>query len=220
MKLLIAVDSAISTEVLVGAVGVRPWPDGTTAHVLSVVVDAEVPLEVWREFGYVKDAVRREMEGTGEQITSLAVERLKEVGGLREGDADVGTIDRLLEPGGVACIQTILVPDERWDRYRKTPDWIERYVFPGCLIPSLDALSRALAGSELELRDVDEIGPHYAETLRRWRASFHERIAEVRELGHGPRFERTWDFYLAFCEAAFRTGTLRDAQLTLARAEA
>src|SRR5687768_3034832 len=80
MKLLIAADSAISTAVLVGAVGVRPWPDGTTAHVLSVVVDAEVPLEVWREEGYGKTAVRREMERRGEQITSLAVERLKQVG--------------------------------------------------------------------------------------------------------------------------------------------
>ena len=52
------------------------------------------------------------------------------------------TIDSLLAPGGMACVQTILVPDERWARYRKTPDWIERYVFPGCLIPSLGALSR------------------------------------------------------------------------------
>jgi len=80
MELLIAADSAISTEVLVGAVGVRPWPEGTTAHVLSVVVDADVPLEVWREFGYGKKAVRQEMESRGKQITSLAVERLKEVG--------------------------------------------------------------------------------------------------------------------------------------------
>lgn len=80
MKLLIAVDSAISTEVLLDAVGVRPWPEGTTAHVLSVVVDAEVPLEVWREFGYGKDAVRREMERRGKQITALAVERLKAFG--------------------------------------------------------------------------------------------------------------------------------------------
>jgi hypothetical protein len=79
MKLLIAVDSGISTEVLVGAVGVRPWPDGTTAHVLSVVVDGDIPLEVWREFGYGKAAVRRETESRGEQITSVAVERLKEV---------------------------------------------------------------------------------------------------------------------------------------------
>src|SRR6185295_3848808 len=84
MKLLIAVDSANSTEVLVAAVGVRPWPKGTTAHVLSVVVDADVPLEVWREFGYVKDAVRREMENRGNQITNVAVERLKEVGILAE----------------------------------------------------------------------------------------------------------------------------------------
>jgi nucleotide-binding universal stress UspA family protein len=80
MKLLIAADSALSTEVLVGAVGVRPWPDGTTAHVLSVVVDGDVPLEVWREFGYTKDAVRREMKRREEQIISVAVERLKEVG--------------------------------------------------------------------------------------------------------------------------------------------
>lgn len=80
MKLLIAVDSAISAEALVGAVGARPWPDGTTAHVLSVVADADVPEEVWREEGYGKAAVRREMESRGEQINALAVERLKEVG--------------------------------------------------------------------------------------------------------------------------------------------
>jgi nucleotide-binding universal stress UspA family protein len=80
MKLLIAVDSAISAEALVGAAGVRPWPDGTTAHVLSVVADADVPEEVWREEGYGKAAVRREMERRGEQITALAVERLKDVG--------------------------------------------------------------------------------------------------------------------------------------------
>ncbi len=80
MKLLIAVDSTISTEVLLGAVGVRPWPDGTTAHVLSVVADADVPAEVWREEGYGKRAVLREMQRRGEQITALAVERLKEVG--------------------------------------------------------------------------------------------------------------------------------------------
>ena len=80
MKLLIAVDSASSTEVLVAAVGVRPWPKVTSAHVLSVVADTDVPLEVWREFGYGKNAVRREMEARGKEITSLAVERLKEVG--------------------------------------------------------------------------------------------------------------------------------------------
>lgn len=80
MKLLIAVDSAISTDVLLGAIGVRPWPDGTTAHVLSVVADADVPEELWREEGYGKRAVQREMERRGEQITALSVERLREIG--------------------------------------------------------------------------------------------------------------------------------------------
>lgn len=80
MKLLIAVDSAISTELLVDAVGIRPWPEGTTAHVLSVVADMDVPPEVWRQEGYGKNAVLREMERRGEQITALAVERLKRVG--------------------------------------------------------------------------------------------------------------------------------------------
>lgn len=80
MKLLLAADSVISTEVLVGAVGVRPWPEGTTAHVLSVVADTDVPEEVWREVGYGKAAVQREMERRGEQITAIAVERLNEVG--------------------------------------------------------------------------------------------------------------------------------------------
>lgn len=80
MKLLIATDSAISTEVLVGAVGVRPWPEGTTAHVLSVVADADVPEELWREESFTKKAVAREMERRGQQITPLAVARLAEVG--------------------------------------------------------------------------------------------------------------------------------------------
>jgi len=79
MKLLIAVDSATSAEVLVDAVGIRPWPDGTTAHVLSVVSDMDVSEEVWREEGYGKGAVQREMETRGEQVTPVA-RRLEETG--------------------------------------------------------------------------------------------------------------------------------------------
>ena len=84
--------------------------------------------------------------------------------------------------------------------------------------PSLSALTRAMAGSSrLMVHEVDEIGPHYAETLRRWRANFHKRIPEVDALGCDERFERTWDFYLSFCVAAFRTRALRDVRLTLTR---
>lgn len=80
MKLLIAVDSAISTEMLVAAVGVRPWPEGTTAHVLSIVADMDVSEEVWREEGYGKRAVLREMKTRGEQITAVSVEHLRNIG--------------------------------------------------------------------------------------------------------------------------------------------
>ena len=160
---------------------------------------AGLPVEI-REQDY------REVEGRFSKVASI---EMLEAIGERQFGAFFGTIDRVLEPGGLACVQTILVPDRRWARYRKTPDWIERYVFPGCLIPSLGALVRSFGG--LELRSLEEIGEHYAETLRRWRASFHAAGP------HEERFERTWDFYLAFSEAAFRTGALGDAQLVLGR---
>ncbi len=157
----------------------------------------------------------RRHEGSYTKVASI--EMLEAIGEDQFGTY-FETIDRLLEPGGIACVQTILIPDDRWERYRKSPDWIERYVFPGCLIPSLTALTRAMTeSSRLMVHEVDEIGSHYAETLRRWRASFRNQIDEVRALGYDHRFERTWDFYLAFCEAAFRTRALRDVQLTLTR---
>jgi cyclopropane-fatty-acyl-phospholipid synthase len=125
------------------------------------------------------------------------------------------TIDRVLAPGGRACIQTILIPDARYRRYRFSPDWIERYVFPGCLIPSLGALAQA--AGELHIHSLEEIGEHYGETLARWREAFVSRLGEVRALGYDERFVRTWDFYLASCEALFRAGLLRDAQLVVTR---
>ncbi len=156
-------------------------------------------------------------EHVGSYTKVASIEMLEAIGEKQFGTY-FATIDRLLARGGIACVQTILIPDDRWDRYRKTPDWIEQYVFPGCLIPSLTSLTTAAtASSKLTILEVDEIGPHYAETLRRWRANVHERVDEVRSLGYDGRFERTWDFYLAFCEAGFRTRALRDAQLTLTR---
>jgi cyclopropane-fatty-acyl-phospholipid synthase len=157
----------------------------------------------------------RTVAGVYDEVVSI--EMLEAIGADQFGTY-FAAIDRALAPGGRAVVQTILVPEQRWDRYRTTPDWIERYVFPGCLIPSLESLAHAAARhSALGIYGVDEIGEHYAETLRRWRERVHAHLAEIRELGYDERFERTWDFYLAFCEAAFRTRWLRDAQLLLAR---
>jgi cyclopropane-fatty-acyl-phospholipid synthase len=157
----------------------------------------------------------REHDGRYTKVASI---EMLEAIGERQFGPYFATIDRVLEPGGIACLQTILIPDDRWDRYRTSPDWIEQYVFPGCLIPSLTALTTpATRSSRLMVHEVDEIGPHYAETLRRWRKNVHAQIDDVRALGYDRRFERTWDFYLAFCEAGFRTRALRDIQLTLTR---
>jgi cyclopropane-fatty-acyl-phospholipid synthase len=150
--------------------------------------------------------------------TKLASIEMIEAVGRRQFPTFFSACDRLLAPGGLACIQTILIPGHRWDRYRRSPDWIERYVFPGCLVPSLAALEHAMTkGSRLTLSHLEEIGIHYAETLRRWRASFLARREEVHALGYDEHFVRTWDFYLASCEAGFRTRVLRDAQLVLER---
>ena len=150
--------------------------------------------------------------------TRIASIEMLEAIGEKQFPTYFAAIDRLLVPGGRACVQTILVPDNRYDRYRKAPDWIEQYIFPGCLIPSLSALAHASKkASALLLSEVHEIGPHYAETLKRWRESFDANIEEIRELGYDERFVRTWHFYLTFCEAAFRTRALRDVQLTLRR---
>jgi len=163
----------------------------------------------------IREQDYRSVEGEYSKVVSI--EMLEAIGADQFGTY-FAVIDRVLGPGGRAAVQTILVPDQRWERYRRSPDWIERYIFPGCLIPSLESLTRAAAGhSSLGIYGVEEIGEHYTETLRRWRARFHERIADVRALGYDRRFERTWDFYLAFCEAAFRTRALRDVQLVLER---
>jgi cyclopropane-fatty-acyl-phospholipid synthase len=154
----------------------------------------------------------REVRG---RFTKVASIEMLEAVGEQLLPVFFAVVDRVLAPGGSACIQTILIPDARYRRYRSTPDWIERHVFPGCLIPSLGAITRA-AGN-LELRDVEQIGVHYAETLARWRSGFLKSIEGARALGFDSCFERTWDFYFASCEALFRAGLLRDAQLVLAK---
>ena len=156
----------------------------------------------------------RELSGT---YTAIASIEMLEAVGEKLWPAFFAQCDRLLAPDGRACIQTIVVPDERFARYRSSPDWIERHIFPGCLIPSRAALHEALRPTRLRAGDEEEIGRNYARTLRAWRDRFHAGLTDVRALGYDERFIRTWDFYLASCEALFSTETMRDAQLVLAR---
>ena len=122
-----------------------------------------------------------------------------------------------LRPGGRAVIQSITMPDDRFEDYRRSVDWTQTYIFPGCLIPSLGAIRRALVGTGLELVAAHDIGLDYAPTLRAWRQRFNAALPAVRRLGFDEPFIRTWNFYLAFSEAAFAERALSDHQLVLVR---
>jgi cyclopropane-fatty-acyl-phospholipid synthase len=164
------------------------------------------------------EIVERDFRELGGRYTAIASIEMLEAVGERLWRPFFAACDRLLAPGGRACVQTIVVPDERFARYRASVDWIERYVFPGCLIPSLAALDGARAdASSLRRVRTERIGAGYAPTLRAWRERFHARLDEVRRLGYDERFVRTWDFYLASCEALYAERLLDDLQLELAR---
>jgi cyclopropane-fatty-acyl-phospholipid synthase len=129
-----------------------------------------------------------------------------------------GICDRLLAPGGRMALQTITMPDRRYRASRRSYTWVHKYIFPGGLIPSERAISQALAhGSRLRIADSTEIGHHYGPTLRAWRERFLARFDEVRALGFDDTFRRTWEFYLAYCEAGFRSGAIGDVQMVLER---
>lgn len=128
------------------------------------------------------------------------------------------TIKRQLKPGGLACIQSITIRDDLFERYLAGTDFIQQYIFPGGLLPSPSAFRAAAQAAGLSVVNELAFGPDYAETLRRWRQRFMQRDAQVRTLGFDTRFMRTWEFYLAYCEAAFDAGNTDVMQFTLQRA--
>jgi cyclopropane-fatty-acyl-phospholipid synthase len=123
------------------------------------------------------------------------------------------TIDRVLRPGGRAAIQVITMPDAHYDQQRRGANWIQKYIFPGGLLPSLSIMERSTKRTRLLLTDVDDIGPHYARTLRAWRTNFMGNLDAVRALGFDERFVRMWEYYLALCEGGFAAGLFQDMQL-------
>lgn len=152
------------------------------------------------------------------QFSKIASIEMLEAIGEAELETYFRTCDRLLAPGGSVCVQVISIPDQRFERYRRTDDWIQEYIFPGSLLPSLEAMiTAAKCASDLIVHHVEDIGINYAETLKRWRERFNANEDQVRACGYDERFIRTWNFYLASCEAAFRIRALHDYQIVLTR---
>ena len=130
-------------------------------------------------------------------------------------DSFFATLRSRLKPGGRACIQSITIRDDLFERYVRGTDFIQQYIFPGGLLPSASVFKAEARKAGLEVVNEMAFGPDYAETLRRWRADFLARDREVRQLGFDTRFMRVWEFYLAYCEAAFDTGNTNVVQFTL-----
>ncbi|MDQ3155351.1 MAG: cyclopropane-fatty-acyl-phospholipid synthase family protein [Actinomycetota bacterium] len=157
----------------------------------------------------------REVRGEFDAI--LSVEMIEAVG-EEYWPTYFATIDRLLAPGGKVSIQAITMAHHRYLATRHSYGWIQKYIFPGGLIPSLEAIDTSLAGhTTLEVTAQRELGTHYAKTLRQWRDNFNAHWSEINAQGFDETFRRMWEFYLAYCEAGFTTGYLNVYQLQMAR---
>ena len=127
------------------------------------------------------------------------------------------TVSRLLKPGGRACVQSIVISDDLFERYIKGTDFIQQYIFPGGCLPCPREFRQQAQAVGLVVEDEFAFGLDYAETLRRWRDVFLARQAEAAALGFDARFMRIWEFYLAYCEAAFEVGNIDLVQYTLVK---
>ncbi len=157
----------------------------------------------------------RHVDGVFDRIVSI--EMLEAVGHRYFGEF-FQCCEKLLKADGIAVLQTITVPDHRYDEYRKGSDWIQKHIFPGGHLPSLGALCDAMArNSRLVVEHLENIGIHYARTLREWRHRFEKNLDGVAQLGFDRTFQRKWLYYLAFCEAAFETRSLGNLQMVLSR---
>lgn len=147
----------------------------------------------------------RDTEGTYDRVASI--EMIEAV-----GEANWPTYFRVLAerlaPGGIGVIQAITIPEQFFDDYRRSPDFIQRYIFPGGMLPTIEAMQRHAEANGLRFETFERFGGSYALTLRAWRERFHVAWPKISELGFDERFRRMWDYYLAYCAAGFESGVI------------
>ena len=154
----------------------------------------------------------RDMHGHFDHIVSV---EMFEAVGERWWSTYFKSLKRLLKPGGRALIQVITIDDTLFDAYRKGTDFIQRHIFPGGMLPSPGHFRKHAERAGLNVADDLAFGAHYARTLGLWHESFCDRLPDVKAQGFDERFIRLWRFYLAYCEAGFRAGSIDVHQFTL-----
>ena len=161
----------------------------------------------------VLDRDYRDVRGAFDK--AVAIEMIEAVD-WRDYDAFFASLHGLLPNGGALAMQAIVVPDKSFDRLKRRTAFIKAAIFPGGCLPSIGALTTAANRNGMALRNVDHIGRHYGETLRRWRANLDAIKSDLPALGLDTRFGRLWDFYLAYCEAGFDEDYIGATQLLYA----
>ncbi len=157
----------------------------------------------------------RELTGLYDKVVSI---EMIEAVGHRFYDTYFATVCRLLKPNGLFAIQVITIAEQQYAKALKAVDYIQRYIFPGSCIPSVGALTASVArASDLNMIAFEDITPHYALTLARWRQAFHAHEAAIRAQGHDDEFLRMWDFYLAYCEGGFSERAIGCVHICFAR---
>jgi cyclopropane-fatty-acyl-phospholipid synthase len=157
----------------------------------------------------------REMDGQFDKLVSI---EMIEAVGAQYLDGYFQKVSNLLKPGGTALIQAITIEDHRYAQALRSVDFIKRYIFPGSFIPSINAMLAAKSRTtDLALVHLEDFGDSYARTLRAWRQRFMDRLPQVRALGFDDRFNRMWEFYLAYCEGGFLEASIGVAHLLMAK---
>ena len=127
-------------------------------------------------------------------------------------------LSSLLKPQGIAVIQSITIPDARFDSYKSSVDFINRYIFPGGCLPSLGQIAKHIAEqTDLEMTHLRDITQDYARTLADWRERFFQNIEPIKAMGFDDDFERLWEYYLCYCEGGFKERVIGTVQLTFAK---
>jgi cyclopropane-fatty-acyl-phospholipid synthase len=156
----------------------------------------------------------RDVDGRFDRIASI---EMFEAVGEKYWPAYFGKLREALAPGGRAALQIITIADRFFDSYRSGVDFIQRYIFPGGMLPSNEALAREYERAGLKLDRQEFFGLDYARTLAEWNRRFQARWHEIEKLGFDRRFKRMWEFYLAYCEAGFRSRATDVTQIALVR---
>jgi len=154
----------------------------------------------------------RDVQGTFDKIVSI---EMFEAVGEEHWKNYFETIKTHLKPGGMAGLQSITIANEFFEIYKRRPDFIQKYIFPGGILPSESELNYAADSAGLKILDDYYFGKSYAETLRRWQSMFEKKWDDIKNLGFDERFQKMWSYYLSYCEAGFETGHINVGQFLI-----